>query len=601
MDNKQKRILYGIILLSTYAFAEYSVANTAVLRCEGQTLFWGDKPIHLIGYSYYGLLGDRGFEPEVFLENLAAHNINFTRFFLILPWPQEPGPNLLPFAMTGEKYDLTRFNDEFFVRLRSLVKKADDLGIICQVCLFDRCGLNSGDRLAWPNNPYNAVCNVNGILQAERGGYPPFCHTKGPIAEVNSALIKKVVETIGDCRNVIYEIINEPVAQLGPLPQWHAWIARELRKNFERRTGSKVISSTGAYDDAGIDLFSMHRASTESQVQAAIRDGKALGKPVILSDDGDTSCMYNPDVTRIAVARALKLGQHFEHLEYTITLQRERDDKPSARLHQMPGLSLLTLRMLSRYSIPVLERPYASDGGIRTVNGQEVYSARIEHFDRARRIFCQRSDDNGRTWSELPVEANGGIITSSPLPGRTGVQNLVRFACLDVQSYCWPGPVTPYNAGNEWNVRLGEEIVESGLLRVGAYIPDGVLRPANRGGIPCYEADMDHKGGYAYFRLDESFPRGAVEGPVGIEVTYFDQPADSKLFLDYDGRLGPYTAAEPILLEGSGTWKSAQFTVLDGTFQGRQNNGADLRFSLRSPAAPLALWSVGIKYPKKAK
>jgi len=51
-------------------------AASSGLRREGLSLCWDNKPIQLVGYSYYGLLRDRGFESEVFLENLAARNVS---------------------------------------------------------------------------------------------------------------------------------------------------------------------------------------------------------------------------------------------------------------------------------------------------------------------------------------------------------------------------------------------------------------------------------------------------------------------------------------------------------------------------------------------
>jgi hypothetical protein len=210
---------------------------------------------------------------------------------------------------------LHQTDNHFFERLRRIVKKAEQLGIVCQVCLFDRCGLNTSDKLAWDNNPYNSRCNVNGLLEAGQNGYPVFCQTEGPIAKINAAFIKKVVDTIGDSSNVIYEIINEPFRELGPLPQSHTWVARELRNNLENPSGSKVISPTGAYNDPEIDLFSMHRAGSESHVQAAISEGITLGIPVILSDDGDSDCMYNPGVAHHVTQRGNRWLQTFFNKE----------------------------------------------------------------------------------------------------------------------------------------------------------------------------------------------------------------------------------------------------------------------------------------------
>ena len=498
--------------------ANSELANAVGLKRVARLLTWGDKPIHLVGYSYYGLLGDRHFDAENFLKILAAHNINFTRFFLILPWPVEPGPNLLPFAKTGDKYDLRKYDDQFFVRLSAIVKRADELGIVCQVCLFDRCGLAVNDRNAWANNPYNGAINVNGLLARSSGGYPPFCQTSGPIAQINAAFIRQVVETIGDRGNVIYEIMNEPFQQLGPLQQWHVWAARELRKNLQGRCGSQVIASTYLFDVDEIDVFSMHMAGDERRVAEAIRQSKSVKKPVILSDDGDMRSMFNPDVTRVAAERALELGQHFEHLEFTIAQQREQERRPADSLDQLPGLCRLNLQTLATLTTPL-----------------------------------------GRRRS-LP-----------PVPRR--------------------------KPDSSWSVELGDKIVESGMFRVRPYMADGVLRRTQRAGQPCYETDERRRGKYAYFRLADSFPRGDVPQMVTITVEYHDDGAGAKLILEYDAAGGAYTAAAPVSLGESGQWKSATFKLDDATFRGRQNDGADFRFSLPVGSHALALRSVRLERP----
>jgi len=565
------------------------------LERRGQTLTWDGEPIHLVGYSYYGLLGDRHFDAQNFLRILAAHNVNFTRFFLILPWPVEPGPNVLPFARHGGKYDLEKFDDAFFARLRRIVLCADELGIVCQVCLFDRCGLSVADQRAWPNNPYNGQANVNGLLPGGPGGYPPFCRTQGPIAEINAALIAKVVETIGDRGNVIYEIINEPYGQLGPLPQWHAWAAGRLREHLAGRPGSKVISSNYFHDLQEVDVFSMHSAGDSRRVADAVGQARSMNKPLILSDDGDMRCMFNPDVTRAAAERALELGQHFEHLEYAIALQREHEQRPADHFDQLPGFCRLNLRTLSQRSTPLGQRPYLRDVSLRRSDRGPVLRAKLQRGEKARRIIGQRSEDGGRSWLPLGVTVEAGRVRSAPLPLGTGALTLARFVCVDERSRSWPGPACRYGPAGQWWAELGDTIVEAGLMRVRQGIPDGTLRKSRRADRTCYETDLQGRGKYAYFRLDDTFPRGETPRTVSVSIEYHDGPALARLVLEYDAVEGAYTVAAPLSLAGSGEWKSATFTLPRATFRGRQNDGADFRFSLRGDSSPLALRSVRVE------
>lgn len=590
VSDKRAVFFFLAVLLVCVSWAEGRLTR------QGRSLLWDQQPINMVGYSYYGLVADRQFDTDAFLENIASHNINFTRFFLILPWPVEPGPNVLPFAKTDGKYDLRRFNEEFFERLRHVVKRAEQLGIICQVCLFDRCGLSIGDRHAWQNNPYNAECNVNGLLKGNNGGYPPFCCVEGLIAEINAAYIKKVVETIGDCDNVLYEIMNEPYGRLGDLAKWHAWVARQLRKNLQGRPGSKVISSTGPYDDEQIDVFSMHKAGSARHVAATVKQSKELNKPIILSDDGDMQCMYNPEVTQFSAKRALELDQHFEHLEFSIANQREIENRRASYYYQLPGLCQLNRRNLSRLSVPLILRPYVSSVSVCKTSAGGVFSAKIENAKKIQRIVGEQSSDGGRTWSQLPVDIYNDTIKSKAFSIGNDIRTLVRIVCFDKQSRRWAGPIYASVPANRWAVQLGTEIIENGIFRVRPNAPDGVVEPAILGGKACYRVAPDKRGKYAYFRLEDSFPRGQISGPVTIKVEYFDETTDSRLILEYDGRSGPYTTAAPVSLEGSGTWKSTSFIVQDASFKGRQNDGADFRFSLENSKTPMALHSVSIHY-----
>jgi Cellulase (glycosyl hydrolase family 5) len=564
---------------------------------QGTHLLWNGQPIQLVGYSYYGLLGDRSFDAEAFLKLLAANNINFTRFFLILPWPVQPGPNRLPFAKTNGLYNLRAFDENYFSHLRRVVTRAERLGIVCQVCLFDRCGLAMGDRPAWTHNPYNAECNINGLLAGGKRGYPAFCQTTGPISKINAAFIRKVVATIGDRSNVIYEIMNEPYPELGPLQEWHAWAAAALQENLRGRPGSKVIASTGPFDDPRIDVFSMHRAGDEAHVRAAVRQAEAMNKPVILSDDGDLRCLYHPDVMVASARRALDLGQPFEHLEFTLTLQREKEKRPANTLDAIPGHCQLNLRNLSELSLPLLDRPFVRRGGLK--RGEQGYSLNLElaRFRGQDRVLGEHSVDGGRTWLPLPLAVKGDSVSTGPLPYKRGGRNLVRVVLEDADGVRWPGPAYPYGPTDEWSIVLDRTIVEAGLFRVRPNVPDGLIRPAVRDGENCYEVDTLHGGKYAYFRLDSSFPRKDSPHSATIQVRYFYGKPGAELILEYDGIPGAYTAAPSILMEGTGSWRAARFEIDDARFGGSQNDGADFRLSLKKSEQPMAITSVVLGLP----
>lgn len=564
----------------------------ASIAREGTRLLWDGRPVQLIGFSYYGLVGDRAFDAEGFLDVLAAHNINFTRFFCILPWPVESGPNLLPFPRAGDKYDLRRFDEGYFARLGQVVRAAEQRGIVCQVCLFDRCGLSVGDARAWNNNPYNTILNVNGVLDGKGGSYPAFCSMEGKIAEINGAFIEKVVSTLGVCRNVIYEIMNEPYPQLGSLPQWHAWVAHELRRHLRDRPGSKVIAANYFCNDPEIDLLSMHRAGDDKKVAAALEQARVLGKPLILSDDGDLKCMYDPDVTRGAAHRAMQLGQHFEHLAFTLTLQREVEHRPAARWWELPGLCRMNLGRLAEVSTPLINRPYVGRMEVEVAQHGAIVRAWVENAAAARDIAVQLRRNPQEDWESIGSTRHDGILISAPVAVGDNVRVWVRVRLVDGHGHHWNGPERELLPRHHHKVVLGQEVIESGMIRVRANVADGAMRRAERQGKPCYETMPARGGKYAYFRVHDwlDFPPGS--GELVAEIEYFDTTPSGRLVLEYDTQDTPYQAAPAVALSGGNTWRTASFPLVGAVLQGRQNDGADLRFSLQNTDNPLAIRAV---------
>jgi hypothetical protein len=123
-----------------------------------------------------------------------------------------------PVATRREKWDLTSFNADYFARLKRLLDRAQERGIVVQLTLFDGAGMRFKDR--WPYNPWNSVNNVNGVVNSQLSAMPDFYH--GSIAAIDgsgsattlgaiqSKFVEKVVSETLDHWNVVFEIMNEP-------------------------------------------------------------------------------------------------------------------------------------------------------------------------------------------------------------------------------------------------------------------------------------------------------------------------------------------------------------------------------------------------------
>ena len=127
------------------------------------------------------------------------------------------------------KYDLDRLNPAYFERLRDRVIRAGEQGIYVSVMLFEAWTANPYMGAPFDGHPFNRLNNVNGVdgdpetppIPAElnpdgdRTTFPG-CETLAihtladpKILAYEKAYVKKVVETLNDLDNVLYEICNE--------------------------------------------------------------------------------------------------------------------------------------------------------------------------------------------------------------------------------------------------------------------------------------------------------------------------------------------------------------------------------------------------------
>jgi hypothetical protein len=122
-----------------------------------------------------------------------------------------------PWARTGPgtakdgklKFDLERFDPAFFERLRERVMKAADIGIYVGVMLFDGWALHLSpppDHIE--GHPFHALNNVNGIGATSIDDLQVL-----PLAPrvkaIQEAYVTKVVDTLNDLPNVLWEVANE--------------------------------------------------------------------------------------------------------------------------------------------------------------------------------------------------------------------------------------------------------------------------------------------------------------------------------------------------------------------------------------------------------
>ena len=183
------------------------------------------------------------FDFDKYLDFLQANHLDFFRLwraenarggeqgpdFWFNPMPYQRSSECCAFD-GGNKFDLEKFNQEYFDRMRERITNASRRGIYLSIMLFDGWSVESkfGSHQPWPGHPYNAannVNNINGDVNGNGQGEETHILTDTPVTALQEAYVRKVIDTVNDLNNVLYEISNEspgdnPTTQMDGSKNW---------------------------------------------------------------------------------------------------------------------------------------------------------------------------------------------------------------------------------------------------------------------------------------------------------------------------------------------------------------------------------------------
>lgn len=234
------------------------------------------RAVYLTGAHTWNSMVDMGrndppekFDWEAYLTFLEKHHHNFIRLWAwdSTTWDTRANGNLakdfvhhaapLPWMRSGPgnaldgkpRFDLTKFNAEYFDRLRSRVTSARERGIYVSVMLFEGWGLYHGNRRAgtqqawaWNSHPFNPANNINGIKVEGADALSGKVHSmRSPdVNNLQALYIRKVVDTVNEFDNVLYEVINE-----GGEKEWNWWVIETIHDHERGKPKQHPVGNTG--------------------------------------------------------------------------------------------------------------------------------------------------------------------------------------------------------------------------------------------------------------------------------------------------------------------------------------------------------------------
>ena len=221
--------------------------------------------------------------------NTAANNEKASRvhFAAPHPWVRE-GAEV---ALDGKpRFDLVAFNEDYFMRLCSRVAEASRRGIYVSIMLFEGWGLQFVPE-GWKWHPFNPANNSSGIgssVKADSKGLTIFTLAHPDITRVQEAYVRKVIDTVNDFDNVLYEISNE---NHPPSTEWQYHFIRFIHDYERARPKQHPVGMTFQYQ-GGANATLLASAADWISPNPDAPDGRnyrdnpspADGRKVILSD-----------------------------------------------------------------------------------------------------------------------------------------------------------------------------------------------------------------------------------------------------------------------------------------------------------------------------
>jgi len=273
----KKRFTLGLLVFIFFAVGAIRAepTNGPLRVCADNPRYFADRNGEAVlatgSHVWYNLVDmgpedpPRPFDYEAYLEWMKERNHNFMRMwawemtqwdtrgnnpnfrnklttFYVKPHPwSRTGPGK---ALDGKlKFDLTRFDPTYFKRLRQRVAAARKEGIYVSIMLFEGWAMQrieDGWRLH-PFHPQNNINGVDGDLNGDGRGLEVHELAVSAVTDIQKAYIRKVVDTVNDLDNVLYEISNENHLESTP---WQYAMIRYIREYEKSKPVQHPIGMT---------------------------------------------------------------------------------------------------------------------------------------------------------------------------------------------------------------------------------------------------------------------------------------------------------------------------------------------------------------------
>lgn len=262
--------------------------------------FRGKPTVLITSAEHYGAVLNTDFDFHKYLHELESNGLNLTRTFtgvycedsqsfgisrntlapldgkLICPWARS---DMAGYAGGGFRFDLTKWDEAYFQRLKSFLTEAGQRGVVVELTLF--CPFYEDSM--WRLSPMNAVNNVNGIGEVAREAVYNR-DQNGDLQAIQEAVVKKLVTELNEFDNLYFEVCNEPYFG-GVTDDWQRRIV-DVIVEAERSLPNKHLISQNIANGSktiekphpAVSIFNFHYASPPDAVKENFALNKVIGE-----------------------------------------------------------------------------------------------------------------------------------------------------------------------------------------------------------------------------------------------------------------------------------------------------------------------------------
>ena len=333
-----------LILFALVYFPVLSSFAEPPIRLHSQNphyfTFRGKPTLLITSAEHYGAVLNLDFDYIKYLDALKETGMNLTRTFsgaycekpgefniekntlapnrnrLICPWARSGKPG---YKFGGDKFDLTKWDDAYFERLKDFMSQAGKRGVVVEYVFF--CPFYN--PTLWTFSPMNADNNVNGFSIVS--STETYTLQDQKLTAAQDAMVEKVVKELNEFDNLIYEICNEPYFG-GVTLEWQRHISEVIVKTESAlpnkhliaqniANGNKVIENP----DPNVSMFNYHYAYPPTAVEQNYHLNKPIGYDESGFKKGDGDDGYRGDAWAFIIAG----GAEFNNLDYSFTTEYE--------------------------------------------------------------------------------------------------------------------------------------------------------------------------------------------------------------------------------------------------------------------------------------